>query len=1276
MGNYPPRTLIFKHTKSLKTMKRHLLLFLASALLTGSAIGQVVPNVDWVRNYSERDLQVNIPSAIDANNNVYVTGYTVFQGTNDYTTIKYDASGTQQWVKHYNGMLGGQDASNAIVLDAAGNIYVTGESDGVGTRKDFATIKYDASGTQVWAVRYNNTLANDDDIALSIVVDGSGNVYVTGKSKNQNATFDYATVKYNSSGAQQWVQRHGALNTNDVAVAVGVGNGNRVFVTGTSKTTTQADNLVTIGYNANNGNVLWTSSINGTSNGNDAAYGLLVDGNNVLVTGMVNNTGTNEDYILAKLNASTGATNFAVTYNGYGSSDYSTAIVKDGGNNYILIGVSRNPNGNMEYHTVKYSQNGTQQWVNKRSINQSFVQVSPKIAVDFVDHLYVCGETMNNNSDALLYQITPGGNATWTETHNGLNNGNDVAVDLVMTGIGQIYLAAQTQNSNAKFDYTTIKYSQTPIIFPPDILNEVNDPNYLFYENSGQIIDLNNQLVPDIKFYTNGHSPTIYFKNSGLSYVFSKMDTLINTPDSIHRVDLKFLDANINSIVYSFEEGIGHLNYFLGHIPNGITDVKGSQRVMIPNIYPHIDLHYYSNSAGLKYYFVVKPGGNPNMIGQQFDGASSTGINSNNELVLNTTLGIIILKQPLAYQVNPALQTVPLNQAYWVNTTQNDYKFQLPNYNPALPLIILVGEGGQPLGGGGGDNLEWSTYYGGNGIDVGYSIVNDPAGNIFVGGYVQQSNFPTTVGAFQITQSDMTNGVLMAFNSLRQRQWATFYGGSDVDEIRSLTYFNNQLYTTGYTFSTDFPTFFMAGADNDQVHAGNADAFLAQVNPANGYPTWARFYGGIADDRGFSLFSKNNFLYVTGYTGGGIPIINLPGAHMQNTYGGGFSDGYVVKLNIQNQLVWSTFYGGSGTDYSTSARVDNTGNLYIWGWTNSTNFGTQNSGGYFENAIAGDHDCFLLKFDVNGTRKWATFFGGSQQDRAAENDGIAFNSNGIFLIGTTLSNNLNTLDYLPGTTYFQPSYSGASDVFLIGFDYNDNLIWSTYLQGNDIDEGEAIASDLNGNLYITGTTKSGNFPSVSLANAYTQSYAGSNNATLGDVFISAFNSNNFEMKWSTHVGGSSPSSILGGDIGYSLSTFQNSKLYLTGGSASTNPLYPLANPGNGAAYFPSYGGGFADIIISEFNLSFILLKTDDIESNNFILEVYPNPTNGVIKVVFPAQFNSAHLKLTNLLGEIVLERYISNETGNTIDVSGLSNGVYLVTIFIGDTSFTAKLIKE
>src|SRR5207249_1484602 len=214
--------------------------------------------------------------AVDASGNVYVTGSSI--GTTwpdyDYATIKYDSSGQQQWVARYSGPGNDLDFGNAIAVDASGNVYVTGASFGSGTGFDYATgfsdksgfdyatIKYDSSGEQQWVARYNGP-ANDDDEARAIKIDGSGNVYVTGYSVGSGTQEDYATIKYNASGAEEWVARYnGQANFNDDAAAIAVDASGNVYVTGWSVGSGTGYDYATVKYD-NSGAEQWVARYDG-----------------------------------------------------------------------------------------------------------------------------------------------------------------------------------------------------------------------------------------------------------------------------------------------------------------------------------------------------------------------------------------------------------------------------------------------------------------------------------------------------------------------------------------------------------------------------------------------------------------------------------------------------------------------------------------------------------------------------------------------------------------------------------------------------------------------------------------------------------------------------------------------------------------------------------------------------------------------------------------------------------------------------------------------------
>src|SRR6266511_2359875 len=157
--------------------------------------------------------------ALDDNRNVHVTGWSRGASNNfDYVTVKYDADGHELWVARYDGPVSGADFAQALAVDGFGNVYVTGYSLGTTNRGDYdyATLKYDPGGRQLWVVRYDGS-AHDDDEASALALDTAGNVYVTGFSWGPDSK-DYATVKYDPNGNQLWAKRHPDGNANAIKV--------------------------------------------------------------------------------------------------------------------------------------------------------------------------------------------------------------------------------------------------------------------------------------------------------------------------------------------------------------------------------------------------------------------------------------------------------------------------------------------------------------------------------------------------------------------------------------------------------------------------------------------------------------------------------------------------------------------------------------------------------------------------------------------------------------------------------------------------------------------------------------------------------------------------------------------------------------------------------------------------------------------------------------------------------------------------------------------------
>jgi hypothetical protein len=184
--------------------------------------------------------------ALDSSGNVFVTGGSAGSGTGeDYATVKYSTSGTQSWASRYDGPGNGLDRAASIAVDGSGNAHVTGFSLGLSaTSYDYATLKYNSSGTQQWAARYNGP-ANQLDAASAIKLDSTGTAHVTGRSVGSGTAQDFATIRYNTSGTQLWLNRcNAASNGDESAVALALDSSNNVYVTGSSwSNTTQSDYL-------------------------------------------------------------------------------------------------------------------------------------------------------------------------------------------------------------------------------------------------------------------------------------------------------------------------------------------------------------------------------------------------------------------------------------------------------------------------------------------------------------------------------------------------------------------------------------------------------------------------------------------------------------------------------------------------------------------------------------------------------------------------------------------------------------------------------------------------------------------------------------------------------------------------------------------------------------------------------------------------------------------------------------------------------------------------
>ncbi len=291
----------------------------------------------------------------DNSGNVYITGYSNGGSTgDDICTIKYNSSGAQQWMVRYNGSANNDDYGNSIAIDNAGNSYVTGAVTRTGSDLDYITVKYNASGVQIWSVFYNGP-GNGEDFPSSNAIDANGNIFVTGYSYGSTSGPDYCTIKYNNSGAQQWVQRYDGPDGWDESWNIILDPAGNVYITGNSAGVGTGDDYCTIKYN-NSGVQQWIARYTGSDSSNDYCNWVAPDANgNVYVTGIVGDGVGNQQNIVTVGYNSAGVQQWVQTYNGIGNEfDSGNALTVDNQGNVYVTGGSDNI-GNTDFVTIKYS---------------------------------------------------------------------------------------------------------------------------------------------------------------------------------------------------------------------------------------------------------------------------------------------------------------------------------------------------------------------------------------------------------------------------------------------------------------------------------------------------------------------------------------------------------------------------------------------------------------------------------------------------------------------------------------------------------------------------------------------------------------------------------------------------------------------------------------------------------------------------------------------------------------------------------------------------------
>ena len=730
----------------------------------------------------------------------------------------------------------------------------------------------------------------------------------------------------------------------------------------------------------------------------------------------------------------------------------------------------------------------------------------------------------------------------------------------------------------------------------------------------------------------------------------SNHGTLLTKELSTPTLHVKLSHANPAPKITGAHQLPGTTNYFLGNDPKKwTTNIPTYAQVKYESIYPGIDLIYYGNQRQLEYDFIVAPQANPNQISFTITGAKK---------IIQTAQGNLLLKlndsnqneelswhKPTAYQKkNGARQEIP--STYRI-TNHNQITFQLAKYDTNQPLYI--------------DPLIYSTYLGGSGGDSGNGIAIDTAGNAYIIGTTDSTDFPVTPGAFQTACEcgDGGNAFIVKINSTGSALIFSTYlggGGGDLGSGVAVDSAGNA-YVTGITLSTNFPT--TPGAFQT-TSGGGEHAFVSELNASGSALVYSTYLRGSGTDQGLGISVDGaGEGYVTGTTySTDFPV--TPGAFQTALGGGGGDqpDAFVTKFNSTGSgLVYSTYLGGSGTDYGAGIALDGPGNAYVTGLTSSTNFPV--TSGAFQTTYGGSSGngiAFVTKFNPTGsTLGYSTYLGGTGPDYGT---GIVLDStDDVYVVGTTNSANF---PITPGA--FQATYAGDGDAFVTEFNpVGSGLVYSTYLGGSNFDDGYGIALDSEGNAYVTGVTRSTDFPIT--PGAFQRICGGGKGRCnkSGDAFVAKLTATGSALYYSTYLGGSH-----GVNSGFGIAVGSVSKAYVTG--VTTAADFPITS---GA--FQTVLNGSADAFIA--HIQTLALPTTTLTSS-------PNPSTYGQAVTFTATVTSApgpppdgetisFMKGKMILGTGSLTSGTATFTTSTLKVGTTS----VIATYPGDSNFAPSKSK-
>jgi hypothetical protein len=390
------------------------------------------------------------------------------------------------------------------------------------------------------------------------------------------------------------------------------------------------------------------------------------------------------------------------------------------------------------------------------------------------------------------------------------------------------------------------------------------------------------------------------------------------------------------------------VSYFIGNDPSKHKSGLSTYRyVSLGEVWSGVEVQLKATQKTVEKLFYVKPGADPSKIVVQVDGAEGLKLSKDGEIIIQTGLGDLKLSKPIAWQEKDG-KKLPVEVSYKL-IGKNRYSFEVAKADPSLPIVI--------------DPILQSTYLGGRGHDRALALATHPTtGEVYVAGYTFSTNFPNTTGGAQGSKSGIYSWdafVARLNSSLTQILQSTYLGGRYDDRALALAIHptTGDVYVTGWTSSDNFPRT-TGGAQGSR--GGSLDAFVARLNSNLTQILQSTYLGGSGTDYACALAISGGEVYVAGWTSSDNFPRTAGGAQGSR---GGSSDAFVARLDSSlTSISQSTYLGGSGSDSAIALAISG-GDVYVVGYTYSTNFPRATGGA--QASYSGRGDAFVARLTAD-----------------------------------------------------------------------------------------------------------------------------------------------------------------------------------------------------------------------------------------------------------------------------------------------------------------------